>query len=153
MAAVSTRDVPDHGIDEDRIADLKLILSETKLRLMQQLLASPTGALSSPELGARNEITESTIRDHLSDLRSREPQIVTTLEPSESPVPNGIPRTYFAVTEYGIDLLKQVGLYEQIGLLYDLYSAADLELQDPESHPVTLEDIESYEHRPTPDWF
>jgi hypothetical protein len=75
------------------------------------------------------------------------------LEPTTSePVLHGIPRKYFAVTEYGIDFLKQVNLYEQVGVLHDIYEAADLELPNADERPVTIEDIEEYEHRPSPDW-
>ncbi|RBI59990.1 hypothetical protein DMJ13_20090 [halophilic archaeon] len=59
---------------------------------------------------------------------------------------------YFAVTEYSISLLKQADLYDQIGLLYDMYEAADLQLPDADNQPVTLDEIENYDHRPTPDW-
>jgi DNA-binding CsgD family transcriptional regulator len=144
---------PEHETDTDRLSDLRAILTETKIRLLQQILASPTGALSAVELAARNDITESTIRDHLRDLSQRDRPIVRTLEAeTDDSVPNGIPRKYYAVTEYGIDLLTQLGLYEQIGILYDMYEAADLELPDADERPVSIEDIETYEHRPTPDW-
>lgn len=144
---------PEHDTDSDRLSDLRAILTETKIRLLQQILASPTGALSAVELAARNDITESTIRDHLRDLSQRDRPIVRTLDAeTDDSVPNGIPRKYYAVTEYGIDLLKQVGLYEQIGILYDMYEAADLELPHADERPVAIEDIEAYEHRPTPGW-
>lgn len=68
---------------------------------------------------------------------------------TDDPVPNGIPRKYYAVTEYGINLLKQVGLYEQVGILYE---AADLQLPDAGDRPVSIDDIEEYEHWPSPDW-
>lgn len=142
----------EHNVDPDRLADLRAILVEPKARLLQQILASSTGALSAVELAARNEITESTIRDHLRDLSNRDPEIVAVLAAEESPVPNGIPRKYYAVTEYGINLLKQVNLYEQIGILYDMYEAAELELPDSDERPVTITDIEGYEHRPSPNW-
>jgi DNA-binding CsgD family transcriptional regulator len=146
-------DFPEHETDTDRLSDLRAILTETKIRLLQQILASPTGALSAVELAARNDITESTIRDHLRDLSQRDRAIVRTLEAeTDDRVPNGIPRKYYAVTEYGIGLLTQVGLYDQIGILYDMYEAADLELPDADDRPVSIEDIETYEHRPTPDW-
>ncbi|NGM70269.1 hypothetical protein G6M89_14830 [Natronolimnobius sp. AArcel1] len=144
--------VVEHNVDPDRLADLRAILTEPKARLLQQILASQTGALSAVELAARNEITESTIRDHLRNLQNRDPKIVTVLEADASPVPNGIPRKYYAVTEYGIGLLKQVNLYDQIGILYDMYEAAELELPDIGKRPVTIEEIEWYEHRPSPDW-
>lgn len=146
-------EVPEHETDPDRLSDLRAILTETKVRLLQQILASPTGALSAVELAARNDITESTIRDHLRDLIERDRPIIRPLEAeTDGRVPNGIPRKYYAVTEYGISLLKQVGLYEQIGILYDAYAAADLKLPDADERPVDINDIESYEHRPTPDW-
>lgn len=145
--------LPKHKMNADRLSDLRTILTETKARLLQQILASPTGALSAVELAARNDITESTIRDHLRDLTHRDRPIVQTLDAeTDERVPNGIPRKYYAVTEYGIDLLKQVGLYEQIGILYDMYEAADLELPDADDRSVSIHDIEEYEHRPTPDW-
>lgn len=146
-------DVLDHGTDADRLNDLRAILTETKVRLLQQILASPMGALSAVELGARNDVTESTIRDHLRDLVQRDRPIVQTLDAeTEDRVPNGIPRKYYAVSEYGIDLLEQVGLYEQVGSLYDMYEAADLELPNTDDRPVDIQDIETYEHRPMPDW-
>lgn len=143
----------EHGISREIVSDLQAILSETKIRLLQQILASDTAALGAVELAARNDITESTIRDHLRELADRDKQIVRTLDAeTDDPVPNGIPRQYYAVTEYGIDLLKQIDMYEQVGLLYDMYSAADLALPDTEERPVGIEDIEQYEHRPSPDW-
>ena len=145
--------LPEHEMDTARLSDLRAILTQTKVRLLQQILASPTGALSAVELAARNEITESTIRDHLRDLAHRDRPIIQTMDAeTDAPVPIGIPRKYYAVTEYGIDLLEQVGLYEQIGILYDMYEAADLNLPDADDCPVTIHDIEAYEHRPTPNW-
>lgn len=146
-------DPPDHGLDSGRLADLRDVLDQTKLRLLQQILASQTGALAAVELAARNEITESTIRDHLRNLQNRERPVVTQLDATTGdPVPNGIPRKYYAVTEYGIDLLRQLGLYEQLGILYDMYEAADLRLPDTEERPTDIEDVETYENRPSPDW-
>ncbi|MFB6175819.1 MAG: hypothetical protein ABEI99_01495, partial [Halobaculum sp.] len=138
-----TTRAPDHGLDSGRLADLRDVLDKTKIRLLQQILASQTGALAAVELAARNEITESTIRDHLRNLQNRERPVVTQLDATtDGPVPNGIPRKYYAVTEYGIDLLQQLGLYEQIGVLYDVYEAADLELPDAEGRPTDIRDID-----------
>jgi len=141
-----------HDLDENRLRDLQVVLSPVKLRIMQQILASSTGALSMPEFAVRNEITESTIRDHVRDLCDREQQIVTMLEPDVSPVPNGYPRKYAAVTSYGVELLKQVGQYEQVGVLYDMYEAAELSFPESRASSVSLEEIESFEHRPEPEW-
>lgn len=152
MTGASAEDLPEHDVDERRLEDLRRILNPTKLRIIQQILASPTGALSAPELAARNTITDSTIRDHLQALRNCDPQIVTSLEPSESPVPHGIPRRYFAVTEYGVGLLKQTGFYEPVGMLFDAYEAADLSLPHTDGHPRSIEEIEEYQYRPEPDW-
>lgn len=147
------RGATEHDVDEVRLGHMRDLLKPTKLRLVQQILATDTGVLNSKDLGARNTITESTIRDHLSDLRNTPPQIVTTLEPDIGErVRRSIPRTYFAVTEYGIELLNQVGMCEQLSMLYQVYEAADLEHPDGDDPPVTLEEIERYEGRPEADW-
>lgn len=142
-----------HDIDSERLNNLRTILRDTNLRLLQQMLASPTGALSALELAARNGITESTIRDHIRTLQSCDPPIVRTLETEiDEGIPHGIPHRYYAVTEYGIELLKQVGHYDQIGLLYDVYEAASLELPDSADREITIEDVEEYPYRPVPEW-
>lgn len=150
--ASSHRGYPEHGLDEERMNDLRDVLIPTNARLIQQILASSSGALSVVELAARNSISESSIRDHLRDLKDRDRPIVTSLDACESSVPRGIPERYYAVTKHGINLLRQAHLYHQIGALYDMYQSAELQLPDEESREVSLEDIEAYEHRPRPDW-
>ena len=124
-------------------------LSQIDARLLQQLLSSSTGALSLPELRARNTTRTDELQEQLTDLLHTDPPLITTLR-ADPPVPTGIPGTYYAVTEDGITLLKQAGLYEQIGILHDLYSAADLTCPDASS--VSIDEIESYDGRPTPEW-
>lgn len=134
-------------------SDLRdLLSSPRKVTLLQQILGSQTGALSAVELAARNNITEREIRDHLRDLEERPSPIVTQLDATTSEIPDGIPQTYFAVTEYGIDLLKQAGIYEAVGMVYQVYTAAALELPEQDNRPVTIDDIESFDGRPTPGW-
>lgn len=146
-------DLPSHDLDTDSLDELGGNLSKPKIRLMQQILASPTGALSVIELTARNQITESTIRDHLRDLENREKPLVHALEVNtEGCIPRGIPRKYYAVSEIGIERLKQARLFDQVGILHDMYEAAELDLPNADDRAVTIEDVEAYPHRPTPDW-
>jgi len=129
--------------DEKRLADMRAVLEPRTLRILQQLLASDTGALSPKEVAFRNpDVTESTIRDHLRTLT--EEGLTEKLEPGVESIPNAIPRTYYAVSEYGIELLKQVGMYDGVAILYQVYREMD--------RPEDIQEIEEWEHRPTPDW-
>jgi len=90
----------------------------------------------------RRSITESTVRDHLRTLT--EEGLTEKLEPDVDSVQSTIPRTYYAVSEYGIRLLKQVGMYDGIAILYRVYEGTD--------RPEDIRAIEEWEHRPVPDW-
>lgn len=50
------------------------------------------------------------------------------------------------------DVLKRGNLYEQIGVLYDMYNAADLELSDSSERGLTIADIESFDGKPSLEW-
>jgi RIO-like serine/threonine protein kinase len=97
------------------------------VRLMQQLLASRHASLSLSELAARNQEGESELEEHLGDLMER--GLVTTL---------GEESTYYAVTDEGVDLLQQADLYDQIGILHDMYEAVGVGVEDGD--------------RPQPEW-
>lgn len=135
--------VPQIEYNEDHLRDLREVLSPPKLRLLQQILATEWGSLSARELAYRNpELTESTIRDHLRALSTRERPFVAQLEAETKQ--KGVPWNYYAVTEYGIELLKKVDMYDGISLLYQAYQA--MERTDE------IQQIEEFKHRPTPDW-
>lgn len=129
--------------------DLAESIDTEQVRIMQQILASNTGALTLPELVARNNLAETSMRNILTELQDREPALATTLTPDETP-PKHIPNSYFAVTEYGINVLRDAGHYDQIGILHDAYNATDLAL--PDDCDVTIDQIKNWDHRPTPDW-
>jgi hypothetical protein len=134
-------------------ADLEWLLTDRYLSLVQQLIGSPTAALSVPELVARNpDIPESTLRSRLTELHNRERPLVIKLEPDVERVSLGYPQKYYAASARAVDLLQQVGLYEGCYRLKKLYEAAPLELPDGDDRAVSLADIESYEHRPVPAW-
>lgn len=128
--------------DEQRLADMRTVLKPRTLRILQQPLASETGALSPKEVAFRNpDVTESTVRDHLRTLT--EQGLTEKLEPDVDSIPNTIPRTYYAVSEYGVELLKQVGMYDGVAILYQVYEQLD--------RPEEIRTIEEWEHRPVPD--
>jgi len=58
---------------------------------------------------------------------------------------NELPNTYWAVTPTGIDLLKQLGFYDEIAILSEVDDA--LERTD------RIREIEAYDERPAPDWY
>lgn len=90
------------------------------LRLLQQILAIEWGSLSARELAYRNpEITESTVRDHLREMATRDRPLVAKLNAKTRE--QNVPWTYYAVTEYAIELLKELGAYEGISVLYRMY--------------------------------
>ena len=120
-----------------------------KVRIMQQILATATGTLSIPEISVRNNMEEEEVRDLLTELKQHNPALITRLHPDVTP-PKQYPSVYVAITEHGINALKEAGLYDQIGLLYGAYDAADIEL--PDNLDVTIGELENWEHRPTPDW-
>lgn len=130
--------------DGERLAAMRALLEEHHLRIVQQLLASETGALSPREVAFRNEgaISESTVRDHLRTLREK--GFVEKLRPDVETVPNEMPRTFYAATPFAIELLQEMGLWENLGMLYQIYDALD--------RPADVARIEGWEDRPTPDW-
>lgn len=51
----------------------------------------------------------------------RSPELTEKLKTDADSIPNTIPRTDYAVSKYGIELLKQVGMYDGIAILYQVY--------------------------------
>ncbi|EMA05621.1 Helix-turn-helix domain-containing protein [Haloarcula vallismortis] len=132
----------DPQLDTERLDQLRIILEETRLRLLQQILASDSGALSVEELGYRNtDIKDQTIDYHLRELADR--GIVTKLK-TDSPA-NDLPSTYWAVSDLGIQLLKRLGFYDEIAVL----SEADDSLE----RTARIEEIEAFSGRPSPNWY
>ena len=132
----------DSHLDTERIARLQVMIEETRLALLQQILASDEGALSVEELNYRNtDRTAQTIDYHLRELE--EHSIVTRLE-ADNPQ-NELPSIYWAVTETGIAILRQLGFYEEISVL----SEAD----DALERTPRIEAIEAFSGRPEPNWY
>lgn len=129
-------------LDSDQIDRMRSILDETRLRLLQQILAHDSGVLSVEELDYRNaDLKHQTIDYHLRQLEEQD--VVRRLKVDGGR--NDLPNTFWAVTPTGIDLLKQVGFYEEIAVL----SEADDALERTDR----IRDIEEYEERPSPDWY
>lgn len=132
------------GFDEGRVKDMRAILRPTHLRLLQQILATRWGSLSAPELAHRNaDLQESTIRDHLREMANRQRPFLVKMRVEEEHRKKGIPWTFYAVSEYGIELLKDLGVYEGVTVLYQMYERMDTD---------EIAEIENFDHRPTPDW-
>lgn len=132
------------AFDTERVEDKRAILEPTHLRLLQQMLATEWGSLSAPELAYRNtDLSESTVRDHLREMADRQRPFVVKLTVEDGKREQGLPWTFYAVSEYGIELLKEVGAYDGITVLYQMYDRMERE---------PIEQIEQFDHRPVPDW-
>lgn len=132
----------DYQLDTERLDQLRVLLQETRLALLQQVLAADEGALSVEELAYRNQDSSAQTIDY--HLRALEDHDVVTRLKAENPQ-NDLPSTYWAVTETGIVLLKQLGFYEEIAVL----SEAD----DALERTARIKEIEAFSGRPTPSWY
>lgn len=92
--------------------------------LMQQILSTETATRSAVELAALRGKAVKAVRDRLDRLAAGDEPLITTIE-ADKPVSRGVPKQYYAVTSRGVDVLKEMGMYDQIGILYDMYEAAD----------------------------
>lgn len=139
--AVGGRPHMDVTPDEETIGQMRSILDETRLRLLQQILAYDDGALSVEELAYRNtDLKDRSIDYHLRELERR--AVVRKLKADNAR--NDLPSTYWAVSEDGVELLRQLGFYEEIVVLSEADDALD--------RTERIREIEEFEARPEPDW-
>jgi len=136
-AAAVTEAVP----SEDELAEFRTLLDRTRLIIVQQTLAHDSGVLCRAELAARNpDVNESTLQYHLDTLV--ENGLLTKETPPETK--RDLPSVFYAVSERGIALLKQLNLYDEIAVWNELYSTV--------STPDELKEIEAMD-RPEPGWY
>jgi DNA-binding transcriptional ArsR family regulator len=131
----------DAASESDSAARRRVLLDETRLRIVQQILAYEDQALSVAELDWRNtDLDEQAIEAHLRRLAAHD--IVEPLTTDESRA--DLPSTYWRVTACGLDLLERVGFDAEIAVLAE----ADRAL----TRPPRIRDIESFENRPVADY-
>jgi len=112
-------------------------MDDTGVRLLQQILACDSGALSAEEISYRNtDFTEDEIRERLEELQ-REGYVTALCAES---VQDGMPSTFWTVTPPGVEYLKDAGLYEDVEIL----ASADDALERSER----ILEIEEYHGRP-----
>ena len=121
-------------------------LDQGDVMVIQQILSTDTATLSAVELASLRDEAVDVVRNRLDRLSTMDDPIVTTLE-VEQPA-DDVPLRYYAVTEYGVDVLNRMGMYDQIGILYDAYAAAaDPATPDGWAAMDTIRDL-----RPSADW-
>jgi len=126
---------------EEELEDLRSILDQTRCIILQQILAHDSGVLSRAELEARNpDVNQSTLQYHVDTLVER--GILAKLDAPESQ--RDLPSVFYAVSERGIKLLKQVNLFDEIAVWNQVYAEVPT--------PDDLEKIEEME-RPEPGWY
>jgi len=124
---------------EEELEEFRTLLDRTRLIIVQQTLAHDSGVLCRAELAARNpDVNESTLQYHLDTLVEK--GILSKEMPSETK--RDLPSVFYAVSERGIDLLKQLNLYDEIAVWNELYSQV--------CTPDELQEIEAMD-RPEPD--
>ena len=129
----------------NRIDSQDAVLESSRLRILQAILATQSGSLTIPEIAYRVQRSESEVHAFLEEMMARERPFVVALEvPVENREP-GIPSTFYAATEYAMELLKDVGMYDAITILYQVYERM-------EDRPEEVEAIREFEHRPSPHW-
>jgi hypothetical protein len=123
-------------------------MDTTDFRLIQQIIAHDSGVLSVEELDYRNtDLGRDQIRDRLESLQKA--GIVTEL-PAD-PVRDDMPSKFCAVTEQGIKKLRARGQSEQVGILDDASSAADImsAADDALNRSKRIKKIEQFDGRPS----
>ena len=124
-----------------RTEDQRAVIESTRLRILQVILATDWASLSKPEIAYRIPFTEEEIDESLREMEARYPPFVVVLEvPVEKREP-GMPSTFYAVSEYGMELLKEVGMYDVITILYQVFQRMERDGR--------VQKIEEFPHRPT----
>lgn len=104
----------------DEWASLRLILQNSRAKLLLQILAHPQQMPSALELEYRNPSMESsTIQYHLRKLGDA--GIVEKVKLPKGERARDLPSTFFRVTEKGERLLKQANLYEEVKTWREMY--------------------------------
>lgn len=112
-----------------------------QIQLLQQILAHDSGVLSIPELEARNpDMDPDSLQQQLDRLIELG---LLTIEYVSEQVGTR-PSAFYAVTESGINLLKDRNLYDEISIWNQVYSQVPT--------PDGLIEIEHME-RPEPGWY
>lgn len=115
------------------------------VRILQQILAHSTAALSPEELAYRNAgLSETQIQDRLEELRE---DGYVTVVPAESDHAE-MPSEYFRVTRTGMIWLHEHNLYEEISILYhadDALNRSDRirEIEQMDERPDVSEDVKT----------
>jgi DNA-binding transcriptional ArsR family regulator len=131
-----SRPTPTAGDGPTDFEALRLVLQDTRAKLLQQILAHPEECLSGPELDYRNPNLEpSTVQYHLRKLADAD--VVEKLKLPKGERKRDLPSTFWSVTAKGRQLLRQAGLYEEIDHWRDVYERMERtpEIREIEAMP------------------
>jgi predicted transcriptional regulator len=120
----------------DEWESLRLILQDSRAKLLLQILAHPQRMPSAPELDYRNPSMEaSTVQYHLRKLGDA--GIIEKVKLPKGERTRDLPSTFFRVTEKGERLLKQANLYEEVETWREVYERMERtpEIREIESMP------------------
>jgi DNA-binding Lrp family transcriptional regulator len=133
--SMSNRGETDGEIDaeqRDEWEALRLILQDSRAKLLLQILAHPQRMPSTPELDYWNPSMEaSTVQYHLRKLGDA--GIIEKVKLSKGERTRDLPSMFFRVTEKGERLLKQANLYEEVETWREVYERMEY---TPEIHEI-----------------
>lgn len=98
-----------------------VLLGETNLTILQQVIGADTATISEEELAYYNP------DDSLDKITTSIEELVDAdyLEPIEVDTPEDLPTEFFAATPTAREDLKEVNLWEEMGIIYQMYQRVE----------------------------
>jgi DNA-binding HxlR family transcriptional regulator len=115
---------PDASDLDARREMLAVATQETRFTLVQGIVGHPEGLPSLAELVLLNpSLSRSTIHEHLQKLVSA--GVVERVENPDNDATDGLPTTFYGLTEAGREVLRGTGLFEARGTLRHFYDSVE----------------------------
>jgi tetratricopeptide (TPR) repeat protein len=100
-----------------------LVTQKTRFKILEYILAHPENLPSLKELDWAISKSKSTIHGHIKDLQKA--GIVDKYKLEKGDRKRDLPSTFFGLTEYGISVVDDLGLFNDLQSIRELYEYAD----------------------------
>lgn len=127
---------PDGDTSKKRAELTNLVTQETRFQVIQNILAHPESLPTLLELEHAIDKSQTTILGHIETLQD---EGIVEKHKLEEAAPDE-PSTFFAVTPYGLSVVDQLGVFDDLGLMREMYA----QLDKPEK-------VQRYENAPRPE--
>lgn len=128
--------IPDGDTNKKEAELTNLLTQETRFHVIQNILAHPKSLPTLLELEHVINKSQTTILGHIETLQDE--GIVEKHKLEDAPPDE--PSTFFALTPYGLSVVDQLGVFDDLGLLREMYAQLD------KPHKV-----QKYENAPRPE--